>query len=164
MLARYRAFSRGTVHAALPGKDSNDRSSANVSATTKKNYAVVAKEMAKTQSLEASFRNISHYLSLIERARNTIQGVEAKLTELDVTVSEAAGLIDSDDYNSVSVGAIAWPALPALPADPVHLPQFRRRPQAAKGPDLHSQSAPTAPAIMKSSISMPMARAMRLMT
>jgi len=102
----YRAFSRGTVHAALPGKDDNDRSSADVR-PPRKNYAVVAKEMAKTQSLAASFRNISHYLSLIERARNTIQGVEAKLTDLDTTVSEAAGLIDHDDYNSVSVGAIA---------------------------------------------------------
>ena len=59
--------------------------------------------MAKTQSLAASFRNITQYLSLIERARNTIQGIEAKLTELDRTVSEAAGLIDNDDYNSVSV-------------------------------------------------------------
>ena len=109
----YRAFSRGTVHAALPGKDSNDRSSADVR-PPRKNYAVVAKEMAKTQSLEASFRNISHYLSLIERARNTIQGVEAKLTELDATVSEAAGLIDSDDYNSVSVGAIARASIDGL--------------------------------------------------
>ncbi|MDC3298805.1 hypothetical protein OAV31_01015, partial [bacterium] len=63
--------------------------------------------MAKTQSLAASFRNISQYLSLIERARNTIQGVKEKLTELDNTVSEAAGLIDSDDFNSVSIGAIA---------------------------------------------------------
>ncbi|MEL0215921.1 MAG: hypothetical protein VW948_09210, partial [Burkholderiaceae bacterium] len=102
----YRAFSRGTVHAALPGKDSNDRASADVS-PPRKNYSVVAKEMAKTQSLAASFRNISHYLSLIERARNTLKGVEEKLTELDVTVDEAAGLIDSDDYNSVSVGAIS---------------------------------------------------------
>jgi hypothetical protein len=102
----YRAFSRRTVHAALPGKDSNDRASADVN-PPRKNYAVVAKEMAKTQSLSASFRNISQYLSLIERARNTIQGVDAKLTELNATVSEAAGLIDSDDYKSVSVGAIA---------------------------------------------------------
>ena len=109
----YRAFSRGTVHAALPSKDSNDRASADVS-PPRKNYAVVAKEMAKTQSLAASFRNISQYLSLIERARNTIQGVEAKLTELDVTVSEAAGLIDSDDYNSVSVGAIARASIAGL--------------------------------------------------
>ena len=68
---------------------------------------MVAKEMAKTQSLAASFRNISDYLLLIDRARHTIQGVEANLTELDKTVSEAAGFIDSDDYNSVSVGAIA---------------------------------------------------------
>ena len=68
---------------------------------------MVAKELAKTQSLAASFRNISHYLSLIERARNTIHGVEEKLTELDITVDEAAGLIDIDDYDAVSVGAIA---------------------------------------------------------
>ena len=109
----YRAFSRGTVHAALPGKDSNDRASADVS-PPRKNYAVVAKEMAKTQSLAASFRNISQYLSLIERARNTIQEVDAKLTELNATVSEAAGLIDSDDYNSVSVGAIARASIAGL--------------------------------------------------
>ena len=102
----YRAISRGTVHASLPSDDKNDRSSANVS-EPRKDYAVVAKEMAKTKSLAASFRNISHYLSLVERARDTIQTVEAKLTELDTTISEAAGLIDSDDYNSVSVGAIA---------------------------------------------------------
>jgi hypothetical protein len=102
----YKAFSHETVHATLPGKDKNDRSSADVR-PPRKNYAVVAKEMAKTQSLDASFRNISHYLSLIERARDTIQGVEGKLTELDVTVDEAAGLIDSDDYNSVSVDSIS---------------------------------------------------------
>ena len=102
----YTAFSRTRVHAALPGKEDNDRSSANVK-PPRKNFSVVAKEMAKTQSLAASFRNLSDYLSLIERARNTIQGVAEKLTALDNTVSEAAGLIDSDDYNSVSVGAIA---------------------------------------------------------
>ena len=102
----YRAFSHETVHATLPGKDKNDRSSADVR-PPRKNYAVVAKELAKTQSLATSFLNISHYLSLIERARNTIQGVEEKLTELDITVDEAAGLIDNDDYDSVSVGAIA---------------------------------------------------------
>jgi hypothetical protein len=102
----YQAFSRKTVRAPLLGKDKNDRSSANTQ-PPRRNYAVVAKEMAKSQSLNASFRNISHYLSLIERARNTIEGVEEKLTELDVIVDEAAGLIDIDDYNSVSVGAIS---------------------------------------------------------
>ena len=61
----YRAFSRKTVHAPL---DKNDRSSANAQ-PPRRNYAVVAKEMAKTQSLNAS----GHYLSLIERARNTIE-------------------------------------------------------------------------------------------
>ena len=84
----------------------NDRSSADVS-QLREDYAVVAKEMAKTQSLAASFLNISHYLSLIEKARNTIQGVEAKLTELDDTISEAARLIDSDDYKLVPLGAIS---------------------------------------------------------
>ena len=102
----YQAFSRKTVRAPLLGKDKNDRSSANTQ-PPRRNYAVVAKEMAKSQSLNASFRNISHYLSLIERARNTIEGVEEKLTELEHTVDEAAGLIDIDDYNSVSVGAIS---------------------------------------------------------
>lgn len=102
----YRVFSRETVRAASQAQDINDRSSANIS-QPRKNFSVVAKEMAKTQSLAASFRNISNYLSLIEQARNTIQGVEKKLTELDKTVSEAAGLINSDDYTSVSVGAIA---------------------------------------------------------
>ena len=75
---------------------------------------MVAKEMAKTKSLAASFRNISDYLSLIDRARQTIQGIEAHLKELDNTVSEAAGLIDSDDYNSVSVGAIAGASIDGL--------------------------------------------------
>ena len=51
----YRAFSRGKVHAALPGTDNNDRSSADVR-PPRKNYAVVAKEIAKTQSLNASLR------------------------------------------------------------------------------------------------------------
>ena len=102
----YTAFSRGTARAALPSEDKNDKSSADVQ-PPRKNYSVVAKEMAKTLSLAASFRNISHYLSLIERARSTIQGIEDKLTELDSTVSEAAGLIDGADYNSVPVGAIS---------------------------------------------------------
>ena len=109
----YRAFSRGTVHTALPGMDKNDRSSADVR-RPRENYAVVAKEMAKTQSLAASFRNISDYLSLIERARSTIQGIEAHLRELDKTVSEAAELIDNDDYNSVPVGAIAGASIDGL--------------------------------------------------
>ena len=109
----YRVFSRETVHAPLLGKDKNDRSSANVK-LPRRNYAVVAKEMAKTQSLNASFRNISDYLSLIERARNTIKGVEEKLTELDHTVDEAAGLINSDDYNSVSVGAISGASIDGI--------------------------------------------------
>ena len=109
----YRAFSRKTVHAPLLGRDKNDRSSANAQ-PPRRNYAVVAKEMAKTQSLNASFHNISHYLSLIERARNTIDGVEEKLTELDVTVDEAAGLIDIEDYNSVSVGAISGASIDGI--------------------------------------------------
>jgi hypothetical protein len=111
----YKAFSLAKVHAALPGKDNNDRSSANVK-PPRKNFSVAAKEMAKTQSLEASFRNLSDYLSLIKRARDTIQGVAEKLTSLDNTVSEAAGLIDSDDYNSVSVGAIADARISGLAA------------------------------------------------
>ena len=102
----YTAFSRAKVHAALPGKEDNDRSSANVK-PPRKNFSVVAKEMAKTQSLGASLRNLSDYLSLIERARHTIQGVAAKLNALDNTVSEAAGLINSDDYETMPVGAIA---------------------------------------------------------
>ena len=58
----YRAFSRGALDATLPGMGNNDRSSADVR-PPRKNYAVVAKEIAKTQSLNASFRNISHYLT-----------------------------------------------------------------------------------------------------
>ena len=54
----YRAFSPATVHATLPDNNSNDRSSANVR-PPRKNFSVVAKEMAKTQSLTASFRNLS---------------------------------------------------------------------------------------------------------
>ena len=102
----YKVFSRGAEHAAVADMGKNDRSSADVS-QPRDNYALVAKEMAKTQSLAASFLNISHYLSLIEKARNTIQGVEAKLTELDDTISEAARLIDSDDYKLVPLGAIS---------------------------------------------------------
>ena len=111
----YMAFSRAKVHAALPGKEDNDRSSADVK-PPRKNFSVVAKEMAKTQSLEASLRNLTNYLSLIERARDTMQGVAEKLTSLDDTVSEAAGLINSDDYNSVSVGAIAEALISGLAA------------------------------------------------
>jgi hypothetical protein len=111
----YKAFSRGKVHAALPGKEFNDRSTANVK-PPRRNFSVVAKEMAKTQSLEASFRNLSNYLSLIERARDTIQGVAAKLTALDNTVSEAAGLINSDDYETMPVGAIAEARISGLAA------------------------------------------------
>ena len=111
----YTAFSRAKVHAALPGKEYNDRSSADVK-PPRKNFSVVAKEMAKTQSLEASLRNLTNYLSLIERARDTMQGVAEKLTSLDDTVSEAAGLINSDDYNSVSVGAIAETRISGLAA------------------------------------------------
>ena len=51
----YRAFSHKTVHAPLLGRDKNDRSSADVQ-PPRRNYAVVAKEMAKTRSLEASLR------------------------------------------------------------------------------------------------------------
>ena len=109
----YNAFSRGTVHAALPDTAVNDRPSADFN-QPREDYAVVAKEMAKAQSLAASFRNISQYLSLIERARNTIQGVKAKLTELDDTISEAAKLIDSDDYNLVPIGAISEASISGL--------------------------------------------------
>ena len=161
----YRAFSRGTVHASLPGKGSNDRASANVS-LPRKNYAVVAKEMAKTQSLAASFRNITQYLSLIERARNTIQGIEAKLTELDqAIVSEAAGLIDNDDYNSVSVGAIAGASISgASQVAQGDLLLFRPRQQVVMELELRSQSSVMAEAIMKLKILMQMAGAMRLTT
>ena len=89
----YRAFSRATLHATALDKNNNDSSLADVS-PQRENFSVVAKEMAKAQSLEASFRNISNYLSLVKRARETIQGVAAKLTALDDTVSEAAGLIN----------------------------------------------------------------------
>ena len=111
----YRAFSRATVHAAALDNNSNDSSSADVS-PQRENFSVVAKEMAKTQSLEASFRNISNYLSLIYRARNTIQGVAAKLTALDDAVSEAAGLITSDDFETEPVGAIANARISGLAA------------------------------------------------
>ena len=101
------------MHAALPDTAVNDRPSADFN-QPREDYAVVAKEMAKAQSLAASFRNISQYLSLIERARNTIQGVKAKLTELDDTISEAAKLIDSDDYNLVPIGAISEASISGL--------------------------------------------------
>ena len=119
--------------------------------------------MAKTQSLDASFRNISQYLSLIERARNTIQGVEDKLTELESTVSEAAGLIDRDDYNSVSVGAIAGASIDGLASGSGRFSAVSPLTTSGTGLDLHSQSVPMALVIMTSSILNPTARAMRLM-
>ena len=124
---------------------------------------MVAKELAKTQSLAASFRNISQYLSLIERARNTIQGVGDKLTELDSTVSEAAGLIDSDDYAPVSVGAIAGASIEGLASGSGTFSAVSPLTTSGKGLDLHSQSVPMAPVIITSSILNPTARAMRLM-
>ena len=137
----------------LPGGDSNDRSSADVS-QPREDYAVVAKEMAKTQSLAASFRNISHYLSLIERARNTIQGVEAKLTELDDTVSEAAGLIDSDDYKTVSAGAIAGASIDGLASGSGTFTSISPKLQMEMGLGRHLRFTPTAMAITKLLISM----------
>ena len=119
----YKAFSRGAEHAAVADMGTNDRSSANVS-QPREDYAVVAKEMAKTQSLAASFLNISHYLALIEKARNTIQGVEAKLTELDDTISEAAKLIDSDDYKLVPLGAISGATIDGHASGLAHLLLF----------------------------------------
>ena len=100
--------------------------------------------MAKTQSLEASFRNISHYLSLIERARNTLKGVEEKLTELDVTVSEAARLIDSDDYNSVSVGAISGASIDGIASGSGTFSSVSPEAQMVMALGPHSQSAPMA--------------------
>ena len=145
----YKVFSHGTEHAAVANMAINDRSSADVS-QLREDYAVVAKEMAKTQSLAASFLNISHYLSLIEKARNTIQGVEAKLTELDDTISEAARLIDSDDYKLVPLGAISGPELMAMPAVLAHLLLFHQSPQMEMGRGRHLQFKLTDPAIMKS--------------
>ena len=101
----YTTFSRTSERAVSPQTDSNDRLVFK-RGQSRQNFAVIAKEMAKTQSLAASFRNISNYLSLLERARNTIQAVETKLHELENTVSAAAELIDADDYFSVPVGAI----------------------------------------------------------
>ena len=62
----YRLFSGDTVRAPLQEQSINDRSSAKLG-QPRKNFSVVAKEMAKTQGLAASFRNISNYLSLIDR-------------------------------------------------------------------------------------------------
>ena len=101
----YTAFSRTSERAVSPQTDSNDRLVFKRE-QSRQNFAVIAKEMAKTQSLAASFRNISNYLSLLERARNTLQAVETKLNELENTVSAAAELIDADDYFSEPVGAI----------------------------------------------------------
>ena len=101
----YTAFSRTSERAVLPQTGSNDRSMFKRE-QSRQNFAVIAKEMAKTQSLAASLRNISNYLSLVERARNTLQAVETKLNELENTVSAAAELIDVDDYFSAPVGAI----------------------------------------------------------
>ena len=101
----YTAFSRTSERAVLPQTGSNDRLIFKRE-QSRQNFAVIAKEMAKTQSLAASFRNISNYLSLVERARNTLQAVETKLNELENTVSAAAELIEADDYFSTPVGAI----------------------------------------------------------
>ena len=101
----YKKFSNAPGRVPSLQKGSEDRSSAKF-VSPREDFSVVAKEMAKTQSLVSSFRNISSYLSMVERARNTIQAVETKLTELDNVVSEAAELIDNEDYFSVPVGAI----------------------------------------------------------
>ena len=101
----YTTFSRTSERAVLPQTGSNDRLTFKRE-QSRQNFAVIAKEMAKTQSLAASFRNISNYLSLVERARNTLQAVETKLNELENTVSAASELIDADDYFSTPVGAI----------------------------------------------------------
>ena len=101
----YRLFSRPKVHAVLGSSGMNDRSSATFN-VPRKNFSLTAKEMAKTQSLAASLRNMTDYLSLIERARNTIQAVENKLEELDDVVTEASGILDSDDFRATPVGAI----------------------------------------------------------
>ena len=101
----YTAFSRTSERAVSPQTGSNDRLIFKRE-QSRQNFAVIAKEMAKTQSLAASFRNISNYLSLVERARNTLQAVETKLNELENTVSAAAELIEADDYFSTPVGAI----------------------------------------------------------
>ena len=101
----YTTFSRTSERAVSPQTGSNDRLVFKRE-QSRQNFAVIAKEMAKTQSLAASFRNINNYLSLVERARNTLQAVETKLNELENTVSAAAELIDADDYFSAPVGAI----------------------------------------------------------
>ena len=101
----YTTFSRTSERAVSPKTDSNDRLVFKPG-QSRQNFAVIAKEMAKTQSLAASLRNISNYLSLVERARNTLQAVETKLNKLENTVSAAAELIDVDDYFSKPVGAI----------------------------------------------------------
>ena len=101
----YVSFTSASNRVASPQTDSNDNLSVKLN-SSRQNFAVIAKEMAKTQSLTAAFRNISNYLSLVERARNTLQAVQTKLAELDNAVSAAAELIDIDDYFSVPVGAI----------------------------------------------------------
>ena len=101
----YKTFSRVSARVPLLRKGSEDRSSATMS-PPREDFSVVAKEMAKTQSLAASFRNISSYLSTVERARDTLQAVEIKLTELDNVISAAAEFIDINDYFSMPVGAI----------------------------------------------------------
>ena len=101
----YVSFSRASQRMSSPQTDSDDRLLVKLN-PSRQNFAVINKEMAKTQSLTAAFGNISNYLSLVERARNTLQAVETKLAELDNTVSAAAELIDIGDYFSIPVGAI----------------------------------------------------------
>ena len=93
----YKLFSRPKVRAALEGMGLNDRSSANFK-IPRKNFSVTAKAMAKTQSLTASLKNLTNYLSLLKRASNTIGAIEDKLKRLDDVVNESRGLIESVEY------------------------------------------------------------------
>ena len=100
-------FSAATARMASSTLLGTERSSAG-SNPPLRDFAIVSKEMAKTQSLAASFRNISNYISMVERARNTIQQLATKLTQLDSAVSAAAEHIDNEDYYFNSEGNMVF--------------------------------------------------------
>ncbi len=93
------------VNRRLPDTVVNGRQTPTVS-NFREIFSVTSKELAKTLSLNSSLTNITNYLSLVGRARETLQSIEGKLELLEDVINKSAGIIDADDYNASSVGAI----------------------------------------------------------
>ena len=102
----YKKFSQTVTRASYQERYENDRSQVNVN-PQRRNFAVEAKELAKTKSLNSALKNINDYLIMIDRSRKTLQSVHKKLLLLEDTINESAGILDVDDYVVKNVGAIA---------------------------------------------------------